>query len=34
MQHLNEKVITWNISVQVFVVEVFFCLHTDGPDFW
>lgn len=34
MQHLNEKVITRHIPVQVFVVEVFFGLHTDGPDFW
>lgn len=34
MQHLDEKVITGHIPIQVFVVEVFFSLHADGPDFW
>lgn len=33
MQHLNEEVIVGHVPVQVLVVEVFFSLHADGPDF-
>lgn len=32
MQHFNEQVVAGHISVQVFVVQVFFSLQTDGAD--
>lgn len=32
MQHFNEQVVAWHVTVQVFVVKVFFGLQADGSN--
>lgn len=34
VQHFNEQVVAGHISVQVFVVKVFFGLQADRSDLW